>query len=96
MNNNAFNQLITPTKKSPKPKPQHKTEDDGLTDGMSKITGGGSKQVNINISIGAINGIANIEQVNNLEKSAEVNQSADFIVQEIVRKINGAMMVQEG
>ncbi|EAY28338.1 phage tail tape measure protein [Microscilla marina] len=97
----AFNTLIAPAKKPghPKVNPTGGSNEIATTSasGMNKITGGGSKQVNININVGAINGIANIENVNSLDsKGQEVQQSADFIVQEIVRKINGAMMVQEG
>lgn len=105
MSSTAFDQLITPPKKKRKKSASDQvvaaaTAEEGsstnLSRGANRITGGGSKQVNINITIGAINGIAHIENVNQLEDNNEVNQSADFIVQEIVRKINGALMVQEG
>jgi len=100
MSNAAFDQLIAPTRKKSRntasAKASQGEEGTDFTSGTNRITGGGSKQVHINISIGAINGVGNIENVNNIEQSQEVNQSADFIVQEIVRKINGALMVQEG
>ncbi|WP_053337280.1 phage tail tape measure protein [Microscilla marina] len=96
----AFNTLITPTKQSGKTTTATPESSGGASttsaSGMNKITGGGSKQVNINITIGNIIGM-NVDSINNLDaKGQEVQQSADFIVQEIVRKINGAMMVQEG
>ena len=96
MSNNAFNRLITPTKKTKKTKGGTESGDGTTTSGMNKITGGGSKQVNINITIGNIIGM-NVDNINNLDaKGQEVQQSTDFIVQEIIRKVNGAMMVQEG
>ena len=96
MSNQAFEKLIIPTHKKRKKSASEEDTETSLSNGTSRITGGGSKQVHINISIGAINGVGNIENVNNIESNAEVNQSADFIVQEIVRKLNGALMVQEG
>lgn len=98
MSNAAFDKLIVPTRKKRKKQPETSQGEEGtdFTSGTNRITGGGSKQVHINISIGAINGVGNIENVNNIESNAEVGQSADFIVQEIVRKLNGALMVQEG
>lgn len=98
MSNAAFDKLIVPTRKKRKKQSEASQgeEDTDFTSGTNRITGGGSKQVHINISIGAINGVGNIENVNNIESNAEVGQSADFIVQEIVRKLNGALMVQEG
>jgi outer membrane biosynthesis protein TonB len=99
MSNTSFNKLITPTKKTKKPNAgAGASAGDGATttSGMNKITGGGSKQVNINITIGNIIGMS-VDNINNLDaKGQEVQQSTDFIVEEIVRKINGAMMVQEG
>jgi TP901 family phage tail tape measure protein len=99
MSNTSFNKLITPTKKTKKPNAGvGASAGDGTTttSGMNKITGGGSKQVNINITIGNIIGMS-VDNINNLDaKGQEVQQSTDFIVQEIVRKVNGAMMVQEG
>ena len=99
MSNTSFNKLITPTQKTKKPNAGiGASAGDGATttSGMNKVTGGGSKQVNINITIGNIIGMS-VDNINNLDaKGQEVQQSTDFIVEEIVRKINGAMMVQEG
>ena len=101
MSNTAFDRLITPTRKknsniAASSRTSQSDDRADFTSGTNRITGGGSKQVHINITIGAINGVGNIENVNNIESNAEVNGSADFVVQEIVRKINGALMVQEG
>ena len=101
MSNTAFDKLITPSRKKSSNAASSRTsqneESTDFTTGTNRITGGGSKQVNINISIGNIIGLQT-ENVNHIEQgtSPEINQSADFIVQEIVRKLNGALMVQEG
>ena len=99
MSNAAFDKLITPPRRQGKRQTGTSQSEEGtdFTSGTNRITGGGSKQVNINISIGNIIGLQT-ENVNNIEQgtSPEINQSADFIVQEIVRKLNGALMVQEG
>ena len=102
MSQTDFAKLITPPRRgnrvtSPAAIPSGGEDQANLTAGANRITGGGSKQVHINISIGNIIGLQT-ENVNNIEQgtNSEVSQSADFIVQEIVRKLNGALMVQEG